>query len=119
MSAQKAFASTGDMTEKKISFTEVGPDLFAFTAQGDPNTGVIVGDDCCAVARGVGVAGHVHLGVEALAQADVGGPTRASPGDVVAGEAQAAVEQTIAMAASVLTVSATSVGTERLGSTRS
>ena len=49
MSSQKAFASTGDMTEKKISFTEVGPDLFAFTAEGDPNTGVIVGDDCCAV----------------------------------------------------------------------
>lgn len=49
MSSQKAFASTGDMTEKKISFTEVGTDLFAFTAEGDPNTGVIVGDDCCAV----------------------------------------------------------------------
>ena len=49
MSSQKAFASTGDMMEKKISFTEVGPDLFAFTAEGDPNTGVIVGDDCCAV----------------------------------------------------------------------
>ena len=49
MSSQKAFASTGDMTEKKISFTKVGPDLFAFTAEGDPNTGVIVGDDCCAV----------------------------------------------------------------------
>jgi glyoxylase-like metal-dependent hydrolase (beta-lactamase superfamily II) len=49
MSSKKGFASTGDMTEKKISFTEVGPDLFAFTAEGDPNTGVIVGDDCCAV----------------------------------------------------------------------
>src|SRR6476646_8553139 len=49
MSSQKAFASTGDMAEKKISFTQVGPDLFAFTAQGDPNTGVIIGDDCCAV----------------------------------------------------------------------
>ena len=49
MSSQKAFASTGDMMEKKISFTEVGPGLFAFTAEGDPNTGVIVGDDCCAV----------------------------------------------------------------------
>jgi glyoxylase-like metal-dependent hydrolase (beta-lactamase superfamily II) len=47
--SSKAFASTGDMTEKKISFTKVGPDLFAFTAEGDPNTGVIVGDDCCAV----------------------------------------------------------------------
>jgi glyoxylase-like metal-dependent hydrolase (beta-lactamase superfamily II) len=49
MTTQKAFASTGDLTEKKVSFTEVGPDLFAYTAEGDPNTGVIVGDDSCAV----------------------------------------------------------------------
>jgi glyoxylase-like metal-dependent hydrolase (beta-lactamase superfamily II) len=49
MSTPKAFASTGDLTEKKISFTEVGHGLYAFTAEGDPNTGVIVGDDCCAV----------------------------------------------------------------------
>lgn len=41
----KAFASTGDMEDKKISFTEVGRDLYAFTAEGDPNTGVIIGDD--------------------------------------------------------------------------
>lgn len=41
----KGFASTGDMVEKKISFTEVGKDLYAFTAEGDPNTGVIIGDD--------------------------------------------------------------------------
>src|SRR5258708_12747930 len=49
MSSQKKFASTGDLAEKKISFTEIGPDLYAFTAEGDPNTGVIVGDDSCAV----------------------------------------------------------------------
>ncbi len=41
----KAFASQGDMTEKKIAFTEIGRDLWAFTAEGDPNTGVIIGDD--------------------------------------------------------------------------
>ena len=41
----KPFASQGDMTEKKIAFTEVGPGLWAFTAEGDPNTGVIIGDD--------------------------------------------------------------------------
>ena len=41
----KKFASQGDMTEKKISFTEVGKDLWAFTAEGDPNSGVIIGDD--------------------------------------------------------------------------
>ncbi len=41
----KAFASRGDLTEKKISFTEIGRDLWAFTAEGDPNTGIIIGDD--------------------------------------------------------------------------
>ncbi len=41
----KAFASQGDMTEKKITFDEVGPGLWAFTAEGDPNSGVIIGDD--------------------------------------------------------------------------
>ncbi|MBV1926546.1 MAG: MBL fold metallo-hydrolase, partial [Rhodobacteraceae bacterium] len=41
----KAFASQGDMTEKNISFTEVGDGLWAFTAEGDPNSGVIIGDE--------------------------------------------------------------------------
>tara|TARA_Y100000815_G_scaffold252378_1_gene256527 strand:+ start:1346 stop:1498 length:153 start_codon:yes stop_codon:yes gene_type:complete len=41
----KAFASQSDMTEKKISFTEVGEGLYAFTAEGDPNSGVIIGDN--------------------------------------------------------------------------
>src|SRR5258707_13979131 len=39
------FAATGDMAEKKITFAEIGHDLYAFTAEGDPNSGVIVGDD--------------------------------------------------------------------------
>ena len=41
----KAFASQGDMTEKKITFDEIGEGLYAFTAEGDPNSGVIIGDD--------------------------------------------------------------------------
>jgi len=41
----KGFASTGDTGEKKISFDEIGRDLYAFTAEGDPNSGIIVGDD--------------------------------------------------------------------------
>ncbi len=41
----KQFASAGDLEEKKISFEEIGRDLFAFTAEGDPNSGVIIGDD--------------------------------------------------------------------------
>lgn len=41
----KGFASSADTAEKTISFDEIGPGLYAFTAEGDPNTGVIVGDD--------------------------------------------------------------------------
>jgi len=41
----KAFASQGDMSEKKLTFDEIGEDLWAFTAEGDPNSGVIIGDD--------------------------------------------------------------------------
>ncbi|CAN5187703.1 MBL fold metallo-hydrolase [soil metagenome] len=45
----KGFASANDMTEKTITFSEIGTDLFAFTAEGDPNSAVIVGDDGCIV----------------------------------------------------------------------
>ena len=41
----KAFASTGDLGEKHITFAKLGDGAFAYTAEGDPNTGVIVGDD--------------------------------------------------------------------------
>ncbi len=41
----KGFASTGDLGEKKVSFDELGPGLYAYTAEGDPNSGIIVGDD--------------------------------------------------------------------------
>ena len=41
----KEFASAGDMAEKTITFSEIGDGLWAFTAEGDPNTGVIIGDD--------------------------------------------------------------------------
>ena len=44
-----AFASTGDLQDKTISFDEIGPGLYAFTAEGDPNSGVIVGDDAVMV----------------------------------------------------------------------
>ena len=41
----KKFASQNDMDEKTISFTEIGEGLYAFTAEGDPNSGVIIGDE--------------------------------------------------------------------------
>ncbi len=39
------FASSNDMAEKTVTFDELGPGLFAYTAEGDPNSGVIVGRD--------------------------------------------------------------------------
>ncbi len=41
----KAFASQTDLEAKKISFPRLSRNCWAFTAEGDPNTGVIVGDD--------------------------------------------------------------------------
>jgi glyoxylase-like metal-dependent hydrolase (beta-lactamase superfamily II) len=41
----KQFASQGDLAEKRTTFTEIGRDVYAFTAEGDPNSGVIIGDD--------------------------------------------------------------------------
>ena len=43
------FASHADMTAKKITFTKLSDNAYAYTAEGDPNSGVIVGDDCCMV----------------------------------------------------------------------
>ena len=48
-STTKGFASTTDLAEKKVTFSEIGSDLYAFTAEGDPNSAVVVGDDGCLV----------------------------------------------------------------------
>ena len=45
----KPFASQGDTVSKKISFTEVGEDIYAFTAEGDPNSGIIIGDNAAMI----------------------------------------------------------------------
>jgi len=39
------FASTTDLAEKTISFDELGPGLYGYTAEGDPNSGVVIGDE--------------------------------------------------------------------------
>jgi glyoxylase-like metal-dependent hydrolase (beta-lactamase superfamily II) len=43
--SEKTFASQGDLAEKQVSFTELAPGAYAYTAEGDPNTGIVVGDD--------------------------------------------------------------------------
>lgn len=46
---EKKFASQADMEQKKITFAKLSEHAYAFTAEGDPNTGVIIGDDCVMV----------------------------------------------------------------------
>ena len=50
MSTPKVFASQADLEEKKVSFTKLSEHAYAYTAEGDPNTGIIIGDDCVLVA---------------------------------------------------------------------
>jgi glyoxylase-like metal-dependent hydrolase (beta-lactamase superfamily II) len=42
---EKKFASQADLAEKTISFVELGESAYAYTAEGDPNTGIVIGDD--------------------------------------------------------------------------
>ena len=49
MTTAKTFASQADLQAKKISFTKLSANAYAYTAEGDPNTGVIVGDDAVMV----------------------------------------------------------------------
>jgi len=45
----KAFASRADLEEKKVSFTRLSEHAWAYTAEGDPNTGIVIGDDAVMV----------------------------------------------------------------------
>lgn len=46
----KKFASHADTEAKKVSFTQLSEHAWAYTAEGDPNTGIVIGDDCVLVA---------------------------------------------------------------------
>ncbi|MDM0075016.1 MBL fold metallo-hydrolase [Variovorax sp. J2P1-59] len=50
MSETKKFASQADLEEKKITFSQISEHAWAYTAEGDPNTGIVIGDDCVLVA---------------------------------------------------------------------
>ncbi|MDP2015960.1 MBL fold metallo-hydrolase [Hydrogenophaga sp.] len=40
----KAFASQADLDDKKTTFEQLSPHCWAYTAEGDPNSGVIIGE---------------------------------------------------------------------------
>ena len=50
MNAPKKFASQADLEEKQVSFTKLSEHAYAYTAEGDPNTGIVIGDDAVLVA---------------------------------------------------------------------
>jgi glyoxylase-like metal-dependent hydrolase (beta-lactamase superfamily II) len=45
----KPFASQADLTAKKVEFIQLSDNAWAYTTEGDPNSGVIIGDDACMV----------------------------------------------------------------------
>ena len=46
----KTFASQADLEEKKVTFSQLSEHAWAYTAEGDPNTGIIIGDNAVLVA---------------------------------------------------------------------
>ncbi len=42
--APKTFASQADLADKKITFKQLSAHCWAYTAEGDPNSGVVIGD---------------------------------------------------------------------------
>ena len=49
MTQTKTFASAADLDEKKVSFDKLSDHAYAYTAEGDPNTGIVIGDDAVMV----------------------------------------------------------------------
>jgi len=49
MSTEKKFASQADLADKKVSFDKLSEHAYAYTAEGDPNTGIVVGDNAVMV----------------------------------------------------------------------
>ena len=49
MTTPQKFASQADLDQKKVSFTKLSDNAYAYTAEGDPNTGVVIGDDAVMV----------------------------------------------------------------------
>jgi glyoxylase-like metal-dependent hydrolase (beta-lactamase superfamily II) len=50
MNAPKKFASQADLQDKQVTFAQLSEHAWAYTAEGDPNTGIVIGDDAVLVA---------------------------------------------------------------------
>jgi glyoxylase-like metal-dependent hydrolase (beta-lactamase superfamily II) len=47
--ASKTFASRADLAPKKTTFTQLSEHAYAYTAEGDPNSGVVIGENAALV----------------------------------------------------------------------
>jgi glyoxylase-like metal-dependent hydrolase (beta-lactamase superfamily II) len=63
----KQFASKGDLEPRKTSFIRLSEHAYAYTAEGDPNSGVVIGDDAVLVvdttatpAMAAALIGHIR-----------------------------------------------------------
>ena len=43
--SNKKFASQADLEEKRVTFARLSDHAYAYTAEGDPNTGIVIGDE--------------------------------------------------------------------------
>jgi len=56
----KAFASQADLADKVIKFEQLSKHCWAYTAEGDPNSGVIIGDKFIMVSDATATPGNSH-----------------------------------------------------------
>jgi hypothetical protein len=47
--AEEAFASTGNRSLEMVSFIGIRSDLYTYTTEGDPTSGIVVSDAGCMV----------------------------------------------------------------------
>ena len=57
----KAFASQADLEEKTVTFSQLSPHAWAYTAEGDPNTGIVIGETAV-IGDNVSILQDVTLG---------------------------------------------------------
>ena len=78
MNQTKHFASQADLEEKRITFSQISEHAWAYTAEGDPNTGIIIGDDAVLVA----IAGVAWVSATRTASSPMMIPVFGSPSAV-------------------------------------
>lgn len=60
----KAFASQADLAERNVTFSRLSDHAYAFTAEGDPNSGVVIGDNAVMVIDAQATPGSAQTVIE-------------------------------------------------------